>query len=208
MRTLYLIPLSIAIAALSTPAAHAGGGPFGIDHRLSYDDAGIWKRRNQWLVQDAAGLVVLGAALSEGDQTRLGHASWQSIDSILVGITSAAVLKLAFSRARPAQTDNPNEWFKGRGHNSFPSGEVTAITSAVTPFVLEYGKEYPIVYSLVLLPAYVAVARVKAQAHWQSDALAAFALGTAVGYYAHGRTSSLSVGVLPGGVTVGWHRQF
>jgi membrane-associated phospholipid phosphatase len=121
---------------------------------------------------------------------------------------SAALLKLAFSRARPAQTDNPNEWFQGRGHNSFPSGEVTAITSAVTPFVLEYGAEYPAVYALELLPLYDAIARVKVRAHWQSDVLAAFALGTAAGWYAHGRTSSLTIGVLPGAVAVGWRTRF
>ena len=208
MRIVRLALLSFALAGLSPTAARADGGPFGIDHRLRYDDGGIWNRRNQLLLQDAVALVVVGSALLEGDQTRLGHTSWQSIDSTLVGAASAAVLKLAFSRARPTQTDNPNEWFKGRGHNSFPSGEVTAITAAVTPFVLEYGQEHPVVYSLELLPAYVAVARVKVQAHWQSDVLVAFALGTALGYYAHARTSSLLVGVLPGGVTVGWHRQF
>ena len=128
--------------------------------------------------------------------------------SIALGTASAAVLKLAFARARPAQSNHPNDWFQGRGHNSFPSGEVAAVASAVTPFVLEYGSEHPAVYALELLPAYVAVARVKAQAHCQSDMIAAFALGTAIGYYSHRRTSSLSVGVLPGAVTIGWRTRF
>ena len=188
--------------------ALAAGGPFGIDQRVNYDDSGIWKRRNQMLVQDVAALMIISGALWEGDQTRLGHTYWQSIDSVALGTASAAVLKLAFSRARPAQSGNPNDWFQGRGHNSFPSGEVAAVASAVTPFVLEYGAEHPAVYALELLPAYVAAARVKVQAHWQSDVLAAFALGSAVGYYAHGRSSSLSVGVLPGGMTIGWHTKF
>lgn len=198
-----------AVFVLALPnAAHGAGGPFGIDHRLGYDDGGIWKRRNQMLVEDAAVLVVIAGALWEGDHTRLGHTYWQSVDSVALGTASAAVLKLAFARARPAQSGNPNDWFQGRGHNSFPSGEVAAMASAVTPFVLEYGSEHPAVYALELLPAYVAVARVKVQAHWQSDVLAAFALGTAVGYYSHGRSSSLSVGVLPGAVTIGWHTKF
>jgi undecaprenyl-diphosphatase len=188
--------------------ARAEGGPFGIDHRLEYDDSGIWKRRNQLLVQDAAALVIIAGALWEGDQTRLGHTYWQSIDSVALGTASVAILKLIFSRARPAQSNNPNDWFQGHGHKSFPSGEVAAVASAVTPFVLEYGAEHPAVYALELLPAYVAVGRVKVQAHWQSDVLAAFALGTAVGYYAHGRSSSLSVGILPGSVTIGWRTKF
>lgn len=208
MRKIQSTLTCLALVVAGWPAAHAAGGPLGIDQRLAYDDSGIWNRRNQSLLQNAAGLVVVAGALWEGDQTRLGHTYWQSVDSVVLGTASAALLKLAFSRARPAQTDNPNEWFQGRGHNSFPSGEVTAITSAVTPFVLEYGAEYPAVYALELLPLYDAIARVKVRAHWQSDVLAAFALGTAAGWYAHGRTSSLTIGVLPGAVAVGWRTRF
>lgn len=209
MRRFFRWVLLFACSNMAWPdMALAAGGPFGIDHRVNYDDGGIWKRRDQMLVQDAAALVIISGALWEGDQTRLGHTYWQSIDSVALGTAWAAVLKLAFSRARPAQSGNPNDWFQGRGHNSFPSGEVAAVASAVTPFVLEYGAEHPAVYALELLPAYVAAARVKVQAHWQSDVLAAFALGTAVGYCAHGRSSSLSVGVLPGGLTIGWHTKF
>ena len=35
------------------------------------------------------------------------------------------------------------------------------VTTAVTPFVLEYGPEYPAVYALELLPLYDGIARVK-----------------------------------------------
>jgi PAP2 superfamily len=212
MRTIQSIGLPvgllIGLALLAPLAAYADAGPFGIDHRINADNGGLWKRRNQQAIEGAAALAVVAGALCEGDQTRLGHASWQSIDSVAVGAVSAEVLKLVFARSRPTQTDNPNEWFQGRGHKSFPSGEVAFITSAVTPFVLEYGADHPAVYALELLPAVIAVGRVKAQAHWQSDVLAGWALGTAAGYYAHGRTSSLSVGLLPGGVSVGWHTHF
>ena len=78
----------------------------------------------------------------------------------------------------------------------------------MTPFVLEYGAEHPAVYALELLPLYDAIARVKVRAHWQSDVLAGFALGTAVGYFAHNRSSSLVVGVLPNGFSIGWHKRF
>ena len=82
------------------------------------------------------------------------------------------------------------------------------ITTAVTPFVLEYGAEHPAVWALELLPIYDAVARVKVKAHWQSDVLVSFALGTAIGVYTHSRTSALSVGLLPRGVTIGWKKSF
>jgi membrane-associated phospholipid phosphatase len=196
---------TLALGAMN--AAHAGG-PLGIDHRLNFDDSGIWKRRNQLILQDVTPLVILAGALWEGDDTRLGHTSWQAIDSMLIGTVTAAGMKLAFSRSRPTQTDDPNQWFKGHGHNSFPSGEVMEITTAVTPFILEYGAEHPAVYALELLPIYDAVARVKLRAHWQSDVLASFLIGTAIGVYAHSRSSSLSVGVLPGGVTIGWKKSF
>lgn len=196
-------------AALMCAAASAqAGGPFGIDHRVNFDDSGIWARRNQIVLQDLTPLVVAAGALWAGDGTRYGHTSWQSIDALLIGTATSAGMKLAFSRSRPAQSDDPNQWFKGRGHHSFPSGEVMEITTAITPYILEYGADHPAVYALELLPLYDAIARVKVRAHWQSDVLASFAIGTAIGYYTHSRSSSLTVGVLPGGVTVGWKKSF
>ena len=62
--------------------AHGAGGPLGIDHRLSFDDSGIWKRRNQVFLQDATALVVLGGALWKSDDSRLGHTYCQSVDSV------------------------------------------------------------------------------------------------------------------------------
>ena len=35
------------IALTVSASATAGGGPLGIDHRLHYDNSGIWKRSNQ-----------------------------------------------------------------------------------------------------------------------------------------------------------------
>lgn len=201
---------SLTFAAGVAVAAHAGaaGGPFGIDHRLNYDNSGPWKRRNQTMLQDATVLVVAGGALWEGDDTRLGHTMWQSIDAIGIGAVSAEAMKRVFTRSRPRQNDDPNRWFRGSGNKSFPSGEVMLTTTAVTPFVLEYGSEYPAVWALELLPLYDAVARVKVQAHWQSDVLASLAIGTAIGVYSHSRSSSLTVGVLPHGVTIGWKKSF
>lgn len=201
------IAAGVVIAAAAS-MAHAAGGPLGVDHRLQYDDSGIWKRRNQVVLQDATALIVVAGALWEGDGTRLGHTFWQSLDSVVLGSVTAQGMKYAFSRTRPTETDNPNRWFKGSGNKSFPSGEVMEITTAITPFVLEYGREYPAVWALELLPIYDAVARVKVRAHWQSDVLASFVIGTAIGAYAHSRSSSISVGGLPGGFTVGWKKSF
>ena len=197
-----------ACALMLGTGVSVAGGPLGIDHRIAYDNSGIWNRSNQKFLQTATGVVVVAGALWDGDSDRLGRTFWQSVDSTVIGVGSATALKLVFSRARPTQTDDPNRWFQGRGHNSFPSGEVAEVTSAITPFILEYGRDYPAVYALELLPLYDAIARVKVRAHWQTDVLASFALGTAAGYYAHSRSSSISVGLLPGGLTIGWKARF
>ena len=205
----HLARIAIVCAAMfGSGFACAGGGPLGIDHRLNYDDSGIWKRSVQ---NDVLGLVVTGtiaAAFWEGGETRIGKTLWQSVDSVLISTVATTAGKYAFTRARPSQTDDPNQWFKGGHHYSFPSGEVGAMSAVVTPFILEYQKDHPWVWALELLPAYDAVARMKVHAHWQTDVLAGFAIGTAAGYYAHTRDSPWTLGVLPHGASVGFHTRW
>jgi hypothetical protein len=206
-RVCFLLALEATLVS-SSGAAHAGGGPLGIDHQVAAQNSGIWKRSNQVLLQDVTPLVVAGGALWLGDDSRLGHTFWQSVDSLVIGTITSEGMKRVFGRTRPSETTDPNQWFKGSGHRSFPSGEVMETATAVTPFVLEYGREYPAVYALELLPVYDAIARVKVRAHWQSDVLASLVIGTGIGYYAHERSSAISVGVLPHGFTIGWSKRF
>jgi undecaprenyl-diphosphatase len=186
----------------------AGGGPIGIDHLVDYQNSGIWKRSNQTALIDVLIGGEIAGALWEGGETRLGKTFWQSIDSSVIGAVSSEAIKHIFTRSRPNQSSDPNLWFQGASHYSFPSGEVTAVTAIVTPFVLEYAHDYPAVYALELLPLYDGIARVKVHAHWQSDALAGFALGTAAAYFAHTRDSPIILGVLPHGFIVGLHTKF
>ena len=200
--------LALALSATFVAPCHGAGGPLGIDHRLNYDDSGIWGRTNQKLLLGAALVGVTGAALWEGDSSRFGHTMWQTVDAMAIGMVTAGVMKPVFSRMRPRDTDDPSRWFEGDGHRSFPSYEVMTITAAVTPLILEYGGEHPALWALALLPIYDGVARMKVQAHWQTDVLASLAIGTAIGYYTHSRSSSITVGLLPGGFTVGWKTTF
>lgn len=138
--------------------------------------------------------VRFGKATEHGLATRIGSrpTPWCWARSRLME------LKYAFTRPRPTQTDDPNRWFRGKGNQSFPSGEVTEITTAITPFVLEYGREYrrsgrsscclSTTRSRASRSGYDAIARVKVRAHWQSDVLAIFAIGTAIGAYAYSRS--------------------
>lgn len=180
----------------------------GIDHKLTYDDSGIWNRNIQKGLEYGSIAVVLGGAAWEGGETRLGRTFWQAVDSSVLGAVTSEAAKHIFTRARPTQTDDPNQWFQGSGHYSFPSGEVTLVSAAISPFVFEYAHDHPWTLALEVLPLYDAIARVKVQSHWQTDVLAAYAIGTAAGYYAHSRDSPFFLEVLPHGVGVGIRKQW
>lgn len=198
------------IAALSTLPLRVAwaGGPFGIDHRVAYDNSGIWSRRDQKVLVGATVLGVVGGAFVLGDQDKLGDTFWRSLDSMVVSSAISQAAKWTFRRERPSETGDPDEWFKSFHDQSFPSGEVTAIAGAITPFVASYGHEHPAVYALELLPLYDAIARVKTHGHWQSDVLAGWALGTAVGIWATRRQSPLILGWLPHGFEIGFIHRF
>lgn len=192
------------------PACMAGGGPFGIDHEWTYDDSGIWRRSNQEALEyGLIGSEVVGA-LWEGGDTRLGRTLWQSVDASTASGIVAFAMKYAFSRVRPnASNNDPNLWFKGNGNESFPSGEVTAVSSIVTPFVLEYGQDHPLTYALEALPIYDSIARIKVQAHWQSDVFAGFALGTGAAWLMHRNPDTPYIlSVMPHGIHVGISKRF
>jgi len=196
------------IASALSPQLFAAGGPLGIDHRLSLDERGIWAPANQHAVEFGSAAVVLGGALWEGNETRLGRTFWKASESMLLADLSSEGLKRVFRRARPSQGNDPNDWFGPASRRSFPSGQMTHITAVVTPFIAEYGRDHPAVWGLAALPVYVGVARMKSQAHWQTDVLAGAALGAGVGYYEYTRESAWSAMVLPHGITVGFRKQF
>jgi acid phosphatase family membrane protein YuiD len=202
-----LVALTLFASFLGTTPCFAGGGPLGIDSRLHYDNAGIWKRSNQLALIDTMMGVVGVGALWEGGETRLGRTLWQSVDAVTVSGIAEIGLKYAFSRERPSQTSDPNKWFTGHGQ-SFPSGEVTVTSALVTPFVLEYGHDHPAVYALEALPVYDAVARMKTWGHWQTDVIAGFALGFASAYFMRKRRVPLVLSLMPHGIQIGIRMRF
>jgi len=206
-----LIGLSVGffwLAVLGPGCVHAGGGPLGIDSELALDQNGIWARKYQTGLESGVIAVEVAGALWFGNDNKLGHTFWQTIDATTVSAIGAQLLKYAFSRARPIQGDDPNRWFKGRCCQSFPSGEVTLQASFVTPFIVNYARDNPWIWSLELLPAYDAMARLKSRAHWQTDVIAGGVLGTAIGYWATTRGTPISVQILPDGLSVGFSKRF
>ena len=200
----FLPALALFIPAFSC----AAGGPLGIDSELPLDQNGIWARKYQTGLENAVIATELAAALWLGNDDPLGHTFWQTIDASAISGIGATLLKYGFSRARPNQGGNPSLWFKGRCCESFPSGEVTLQASFVTPLIVNYAKENPWIWSLALLPVYDAVARLKSQAHWQTDVIAGGLLGAGIGYWATTRETPLSVQVLPRGLSVGITKRF
>src|SRR5438552_19063239 len=122
----------------------------GIDHIVSEDNSGIWRRSNQQaLMYTLIGGEIAGA-LWEGGETRLGKTFWQAIDSSALGAVTSEAMKHIFTRSRPDQSPDPHLWFLGGGHYSFPSVEATAAAAIVTPLVLEVWRDNPAVYALDL----------------------------------------------------------
>lgn len=189
----------VAASLLTLPVVAMADGPLLIDHMVAYDDSGIWKRSYQQDLSIGAGTAVLAGAVFLDSDSRMGRTFDKSMDAMVMSFGVTTVMKYAFSRERPNQSSNPSDFFAGKGHQSFPSGEVAQISAIVTPFIAEYGKDHPAVYGLALLPVYDAVARVKVHGHWQSDVVVGALIGAGLGLYAHRRETPFIVGVLPGG---------
>jgi membrane-associated phospholipid phosphatase len=179
-----------------------------VDHLVSYDASGIWNPDVYRGLVTALTVGQIGGAVWEGSESRFGKTMWQGIDSEIIAGVSAEAGKYIFTRTRPAQADNPCLWFQGKSNYSFPSGEASVAAGLVTPYVLEYASDYPAAYALLLLPLYVGAARIKNQAHWQTDVLAGWAVGGLSGWYAHSREIPFMIELLPHGFQVGYKTQF
>ena len=179
-----------------------------VDHRVSYDASGVWSPHVYRSVVGALTVAEIGGAVWEGTETRFGKTLWQGIDSQILASITATAGKRVFTRVRPSETQNPCLWFQGGSNYSFPSGEASVAAGLVTPYVLEYGNEYPPTYALLLLPLYVGAGRIKNQAHWQTDVLMGWAVGGLSGWYAHSRDVPIMIELLPHGFSVGYRRQF
>jgi membrane-associated phospholipid phosphatase len=199
-----MVALCVAIMVSSARA----GGPLLIDHPVNQDESGIWNPKVYRGLQLAMTVGQIGLALYEGGDTRLGNTAWRGIDSELITAVSTEGLKRVFRRARPINSSDPNDFFECHSNCSFPSGEAAEAASIVTPYMLEYGKDDPAVYLLSIIPLYVGIGRIKAQAHWQSDVVAGWALGGLVGWYAHERDQPLVLQLMPHGIYVGLKKTF
>jgi len=174
------------------------------DHKVPLDEDGFWGAHYD--IPKYTLFALVGMAAYEGTESRIGKTAWQSLDAGLMSQIITEGVKRATGRKRPRSTDSPNKWFQGG--QSFPSGHVSGMTAMVTPFVLEYEEEYPLVHLLWTLPLHQMGGRVKAQAHWQSDVLVGALVGFASGYWAHKRKDPLLLYFDTDKVVVGLKHRF
>lgn len=209
MRTLKSgIAAAMFVASLATPALAQNCGWSRIDHEVSYDASGMWNPNAYRGIVGALTIAEIGGALWEGSESRFGKTMWQGIDSEIIAGAGATAGKYIFTRARPSTENNPCLWLQG-GHNySFPSGEAAVAAGLVTPYVIEYARDFPAAYGLLLLPLYIGAGRIRNQAHWQTDVLAGWAVGGLSGWYAHSRETPILIEVLPHGFAVGFKTSF
>ncbi|MEJ8836959.1 phosphatase PAP2 family protein [Ramlibacter sp. AN1133] len=166
-----------------------------IDRFDEREDGGIFSRANQKRADLLAIGGVVGLALWEGSETRLGRTAWQSMDAALMTAASTETLKRVFHRPRPIDNPDPGVWFAGSKNRSFPSGEVAMMAAFVTPFIREYHADNPGAWALAAIPLTMAKGRMAAQAHWLTDVVAGGAIGAGVGYYAGGRETPLVLSI-------------
>lgn len=209
LRALFRSALLVALsAAIVAPASAQNCGWSHIDRRLSLDESGAWNPKVYRGIVDALTIAQIGGALWEGSESRFGKSMWRGIDSEIIAAVTANASKRVFTRVRPRDQDNPCLWFQSDSNFSFPSSEAAIAAGLVTPYMLEYGSEYPATYALLLLPLYVGAGRMKNQAHWQTDVLAGWAIGGISGWYSHSRDVPILIELLPHGFLVGWRKQF
>lgn len=201
-----LLIVSGAAASFTGGAQNCGWSH--IDHEVSYSASGVWNPDVYRNLVGALTIAQVGGAIWEGSEDRIGKTMWQGIDSEIISDVAAQAGKYVFTRARPTSGNNPCLWFQGDHNYSFPSGEAAVAAGLVTPYVLEYGADYPLTYALLLVPLYVGAGRVKNQAHWQTDVIAGWAVGGLSGWYAHSRDVPIMIEILPHGFAIGLRAQF
>ncbi|MGC8521691.1 MAG: phosphatase PAP2 family protein [Steroidobacteraceae bacterium] len=120
--------------------------------------------------------------------------SWNMLESAGLASLTGFAMKYAFGRQRPYQTTNPNKWFAGG--SSFPSLHVTA-AFAIGTVLAESGNprirwlRRVLGYGIGLGTAYL---RMKHNAHWFSDTVAAAALGIATAHFVMDRRARQAMG--------------
>ena len=123
---------------------------------------------------------------SHAGETEAGN----MLESGGLSFVTAYALKYIVRRQGPADTTDPNHWFKGGG-SSFPSEHTTAAFAVGTVLAESGNPEFRWVrrvvgYGVGFGTAYL---RMKHNAHWLSDTVAGAALGAATAHFVMNRSA-------------------
>src|ERR1700676_5238328 len=99
----------VGMAALLLVCSSARAG--GFDHEIAFDQSGIWARKYQTGLELGVIATEVGGALWLGNDDKLGHTFWQTIDASVISGIASTVLKKTTGRARPEQGNDPHRWF-------------------------------------------------------------------------------------------------
>ena len=135
--------------------------------------------------------------------------AWNMLESGGLSFITAYSLKYIVRREGPADTTNPNQWFKSGGV-SFPSEHTTAAFAVGTVLAESGNPEFRWVrrvigYGVGFGTAYL---RMKHNAHWLSDTIAGGAIGMATAHFVMNRSAGrdneedtqISVAPVQGGI--------
>jgi undecaprenyl-diphosphatase len=154
---------------------------FIIDHKVQKDESLFWA--SHYNIPKYTFIANIALASYEGSDNRLGKTAWKSLDAGIISQIITEGFKRGTGRLRPRESDSSNSW--NEDGKSFVSGHVSGMTAIVTPYILEYKEDYPLIYLLWFLPIHQMIGRVKAQAHWQSDVIGGAIVGYTSGYLSY-----------------------
>lgn len=153
---------------------------------------------------------LIGSHAGEGE-------AWNMLEAGGLSLVNAYALKYIVRRPGPAETTDPNRWF--RGGSSFPSEHTTAAFAVGTVLAESGNPEFrwlrrTIGYGVGFGTAYL---RMRHNAHWLSDTVAGAALGMATAHFVMNRSAqredagdSSDVSLVPvqGGVMLAYSASF
>ena len=201
MRHLKIFLLSILISSNLYPYINI------FDKKIEKDNLFFW--RSHYNIPLYSSILITTLALYEGSNSRLGKTAWKSLDAGVISAIFTISFKNMTKRYRPIWNDNPNLWrVMEDEEGSFPSQHVAGLTALITPFIMEYKKDYPLVHLLWALPIHQMIGRVKAQAHWQTDVLAGFGVGLISGLTAYYNDTPFILGITPKSISIGFKHKF
>lgn len=128
-----------------------------------------------------ASAALFGTSLLTNN-TRFQDAAFTSLQSVFMTSIVVGAGKFMFARERPSPTEGTYDFdFMSAGETSFPSGHTARAFAFITPWIMYYPNAFT--YSLFVIPAGTAIARVAEGKHWLSDVAAGAVIGFSMGHY-------------------------